>query len=153
MSKSKRFISLAEFNPDFVFEWHPTLNGDLTPQKISYGSSIKVWWICNKGHIWYQSPNNRTRGRGCPDCGKALRSNTRLKNRILKDGSLAERNPDLSRQWNFLKNDGLTPYDVSLGSGKKVWWIWDQFRSIHQSLFKSAFKVFYSKFKTRIVSA
>ena len=126
MSKSKRFISLAEFNPDFVFEWHPTLNGDLTPQKISYGSSIKVWWICNKGHIWYQSPNNRTRGRGCPDCGKALRSNTRLKNRILKDGSLAERNPDLSRQWNFLKNDGLTPYDVSLGSGKKVWWICDK---------------------------
>ena len=25
-------------------------------------------WICAKGHRWLQSPNNRSRGVGCPEC-------------------------------------------------------------------------------------
>ena len=31
--------------------------------------------------------------------------------------------PGLAREWHTRKNPGLTPYEVTPGSGKKVWWI------------------------------
>lgn len=36
--------------------------------------------------------------------------------------SLAEARPDLAKEWNYEKNGGLKPEDVSCGSNKKVWW-------------------------------
>ena len=37
-------------------------------------------------------------------------------------GSLAEINPELAKQWHPTKNGDLTPYDVTPGTQKKVWW-------------------------------
>jgi len=56
--------------PDLVKEWHPTKNGELTPNDYTYGSHKKVWWLCSKGHsfekvIRYRTRNNRS---GCPYC-------------------------------------------------------------------------------------
>jgi len=39
-----------------------------------------------------------------------------------KGKSLAELNPELSKQWHPTKNGSLTPFDVSQGTHKKVWW-------------------------------
>jgi len=39
-----------------------------------------------------------------------------------KGKSLAEVNPELAKQWHPTKNINLTPYDVTKGSNKKVWW-------------------------------
>lgn len=36
--------------------------------------------------------------------------------------SLSEVFPDLAKQWDYERNEGLTPDDVSYGSHKKVWW-------------------------------
>jgi len=36
--------------------------------------------------------------------------------------SLSELNPELAKEWHPTKNESLTPYDVTLKSGKKVWW-------------------------------
>ena len=35
-------------------EWHPTKNGELTPDKLVAGSGANVWWQCSKGsdHVW-----------------------------------------------------------------------------------------------------
>ena len=51
-------------------EWHPTKNGDLTPQKVSYGCGKKVWWICSQGHEYQATVNHRTgkMGTNCPIC-------------------------------------------------------------------------------------
>jgi hypothetical protein len=38
--------------------------------------------------------------------------------------SFAEKHPELISEWHPTKNDNLTPYDVSYGSGKIVWWIY-----------------------------
>jgi hypothetical protein len=43
------------------------------PDKISYGSAIKIWWICKEGHEWEASPNKRSQNRGCPKCAKQKR--------------------------------------------------------------------------------
>ncbi|MBQ03731.1 hypothetical protein CL673_03350 [Candidatus Bathyarchaeota archaeon] len=37
-------------------------------------------------------------------------------------GSLADRNPELAKEWHPIKNGDLTPAQVTPGSGKKVWW-------------------------------
>jgi len=39
-----------------------------------------------------------------------------------KENSLAERFPDLIAEWHPTKNGNLTPWKVSYGSGKRVWW-------------------------------
>lgn len=123
MSKGRKFISIAEFNPDFILEWHPVLNLDLDPHNISYGSSKKVWWLGKCGHEWEQTPNDRSGGRGCPICAKVSRSVSHTKNWIHKYGSLADKNPLLAKQWHPIKNGHLTANDVSAGSGSKAWWI------------------------------
>ena len=62
--------SFAETHPNLANQWHPTLNGDLTPSDITKGSNKKVWWKCPKGedHEWEARPNSRSKGSGCPIC-------------------------------------------------------------------------------------
>lgn len=61
--------SLATNFPDLAMQWHPTKNGKLTPDKVSTGSNRKVWWRCNKGHVWQAIVNDRTnKNYGCRIC-------------------------------------------------------------------------------------
>lgn len=61
---------LATTHPLIAKEWHPTKNGDLTPQKVTYGYGKKVWWLCPNGHEYQATVNKRTSGLGtnCPIC-------------------------------------------------------------------------------------
>ncbi|MBV9452548.1 MAG: zinc-ribbon domain-containing protein, partial [Rubrobacter sp.] len=57
--------------PDVASRWHPTKNGDLTPEQVVAGSHQKVWWRCHKGpdHEWEAKIADecaRRRGVGCP---------------------------------------------------------------------------------------
>ena len=122
MARSKTFISLAEHNPELVCEWDFSANGDISPYNISYGSAIPVYWKCSQNHKWPASPNHRSRGRGCPECAKIKRAISRRKTEIKKNGSLAENNPALARQWHPTLNGSLTPYDVTACCPDKVWW-------------------------------
>ncbi len=57
--------------PEVAKEWHPTKNGNLTPDDVSFGSKKKIWWqcpLCNderKASIW-----SRTYAKNlvCPAC-------------------------------------------------------------------------------------
>lgn len=62
--------SFIGINPKFLQEIHPTKNESLIPEKLSRGSSARIWWICkiNKYHIWIASVNSRNSGQGCPIC-------------------------------------------------------------------------------------
>lgn len=63
--------SLFSLFPKIATEWHPTKNGKLTPKKITFGSGLKVWWICpkNKNHEYETTVTNRTLHKsGCPYC-------------------------------------------------------------------------------------
>lgn len=107
--------SLATLNPELAKEWHPSKNGNLTPLDVHPGSNKIVWWKCDKGndHEWRSSVLNRSAGSKCTICGgkKAVRSNC-----------LATLNPELAKEWHPTKNGQLTPYDITLGSGKRIWW-------------------------------
>ena len=56
--------------PHLVKEWHPTKNGELTPNNLTHGSNKKVWWLCSKGHSYDSIICNRTSKNptGCPYC-------------------------------------------------------------------------------------
>ena len=67
--------SFAETHPNLAKQWHPTLNGDLTPSDITKGSNKKVWWKCPKGddHEWEAVISSRSEGSGGAVCdGKKI---------------------------------------------------------------------------------
>lgn len=119
----KGINDLATLYPNLVKEWNYEKNGGLKPEMFTRASGIVVWWKCPKcGKEWQKSIHTRTKGYGnCPVCTKRK---SPIKNPIYllpKPGnSLAERFPELVKDWNFKKNSDLTPDTVSYGSGKKV---------------------------------
>ena len=101
-------------NPILAQEWNYEKNIDLNPDSFKPNSGKNVWWKCSKGHEWQARIADRTNGRGCPYCaGK----------KILKGfNDLATTNPALCLEWNFEKNQEITPFTVTAGSSKKAWW-------------------------------
>ena len=78
---------LAFHDPIIAAEWHPSKNGDLTPEAVDYGSNKKVWWQCKNpgcpvpdGYEWQAIINSRVGQKvGCPACaGKAVTDKNRL---------------------------------------------------------------------------
>ena len=59
-----------EYNyPQLAAEWHPTKNGDLTPNQFKSKSSFVAWWKCSKcDYEWRTSISNRSKGTGCSKC-------------------------------------------------------------------------------------
>ena len=103
-------------NTVLLWQWDPVQNGDLTPEKISYGSKQKVWWRCEAGHRWQASVTARTCNEsGCPYCmGRRP---------IPGENDLAHRHPELAAQWHPTKNKPLMPDQVLPGSHRQVWWL------------------------------
>ncbi len=63
--------SLVDKFPEISKEWHPNKNGTLKPNMVKSGSDKKVWWVCFKcGNEYEASIGSRTRGTGCPICGR-----------------------------------------------------------------------------------
>ena len=53
--------SLKATHPYLAAEWHPTKNGDLTPEKVTAGSGKKVWWKNDKRGEFQATICNRIR--------------------------------------------------------------------------------------------
>lgn len=107
---------LATTNPELAAEWNYEKNVNITPHDITAGSNKKVWWLCKEGHTYEQSIFKRNnRGYSCPYCSG---------HKVLKGfNDLATVNPHLAKEWHPTKNNNLTQFDVTAGSGKKVWWM------------------------------
>jgi DNA-directed RNA polymerase subunit RPC12/RpoP len=61
--------TLADLYPNIAKEWHPYLNGDLTPDKVSPKSQERAWWICTNCQKPFRARiGNRTIGTRCPEC-------------------------------------------------------------------------------------
>lgn len=98
--------TLAEAFPELAKQWHPTKNGDLTPDDVTPGSSKRVWSRCPKGpdHEWKAAVSLRAlRAVGCPFC-RGLR--------VPVTNSLAARFPDVAAQRHPTNSGDLTPSEV-----------------------------------------
>ena len=112
--------SIMENNPELAKEWHPTLNGDLTPESVKPFSMKKVWWQCkeHQGHVWNASPNARQFGAVCPYCSnrKALQGYN----------DLSTTHPELAKEWHPTLNDGLSANELTASSSRDAWWLCDK---------------------------
>ncbi len=109
-------ISLLSEYPQIVEEWDYEKNKGLTPDIVSAYSQKKVWWKCKSyGHSYEAIIGNRTKnGSSCPYCSnqKALSG----------FNDLATKNPKLCLEWDYNKNDGVSPQHILARSGIKYWW-------------------------------
>ncbi len=118
--------SLEKLRPDLAKEWHPTRNGKLLPGMFGINSNDYAWWKCSIcGHEWRTTIIHRGGkcNSGCPECSKKTRGKTFTKAKVKENGSLADNNPLLAAEWHLLKNENLTPTDITAKSNKKVWWL------------------------------
>lgn len=108
--------SLTALYPKVASEWHPTKNGELTPDKVVPGSNIKVWWKCSKGddHEWKVAVFYRTKNKSkCPIC---------LNQKCVSSNSLATLFPEIAKDWDYNKNKEKTPINTVPGCHTKIWW-------------------------------
>ena len=115
--RNKRKKPMRCLSDDVVLasQWDHTKNRGINLKDVSCGSKKIVWWVCEKGHEWKARIQDRIRGNNCPYCSGRVP--------VVGENDLETLNPTLAAEWNYDKNDGLLPKEVSCGSGKKVWWV------------------------------
>lgn len=110
---------LATLAPKLSREWNYERNGDVTPEKVALHSNTRYHWKCQEcGHSWFVSPNNRSKGTGCPKCAHfVVDPNV---------NSIAARNEALAKQWDMERNAPLTPWDVAAYDNRDYHWICEE---------------------------
>lgn len=75
------FNDLATTEPKVAEQWHPDLNGELTPQMVTAGSHKKVWWQCSDGHVWKAVIHSRAGPQkcGCPVCAGKVKLSSQMR--------------------------------------------------------------------------
>jgi hypothetical protein len=107
--------NLLALDPELAKQWHPTKNGDLSPENVTQGSDKKAWWKCEKGHEWQTCISSRSSQRtGCPFCSGR---------RVSKEKNLLTLYPEVAKQWHPTKNGKLKPEQVTAKSSRRVWWL------------------------------
>ena len=104
---------LAVTHPQLAAQWHPTMNGDLTPHDVLAGQPDKVWWICANGHEFPQRINRRKAGDGCPFCANF---------QVCSDNCMRTTHPDLAAEFDPEKNAPKTPDNTFAGTTDVLWW-------------------------------
>ena len=101
--------------PDIAAQWHPTKNNGLRPEQVAANSNRSVWWQCEQGHTWRAPVGRRVQfATGCPYCtGRKV---------LPGFNDLASLEPQVAAQWDTERNGSLRPDQVTVGSGKRVWW-------------------------------
>lgn len=120
----KGFNDLQTINPKLALQWHPVKNGNLKPTDVTIGTNKRIWWILpyddpkTEKHFdfeWQTTIARRNAGIGCPF----------LSGHAVWEGfnDLQTVNPKLASQWHPSKNGDLKPTQITAGSGKMVWWL------------------------------
>lgn len=108
---------------DELWDWEK--NGELNPAKIpAHSANYEIWLRCPKdNHSWKKKPCDivtswvRSKTSGCPICVGKI-------NKAQKQKTLVEVYPEfIDLYWDFEKNnvEGSNPYELTLGSNRKVW--------------------------------
>ncbi len=110
----KGYNDLKTKNPEVAKEWNYERNGNLKPDQVAPLSNKRVWWKCSNGHEWNSLIAVRNGGSGCPYCSnhKVLSNYNDLKTKY----------PEIAREWNYIKNNGLNPQDYLPTAKVNVWW-------------------------------
>ena len=121
----KGYNDLKTINPWFLQEWDYEKNKDILPDEVSEYSRIKIWWKCKTcGNSWMVAVATRSQGKGCSICSTKKAQAKRYDTLLSQSDSLAEKHPELLKEWDYEKNSklGIYPDKVLSGSNSEVWW-------------------------------
>ena len=108
---------ISNTNPEVLKEWNYEKNNliGVTPENITNGSALKIWWKCEKGHDYMATISTKiNQNTGCPYCSNK---------KILRGfNDFATKYPELLKEWDYEKNK-INPYEITYGSVRKVWWL------------------------------
>lgn len=102
-----RESSLHRWGDEVVDSFCLESNAPDTPDTVSHGAKRVLTWRClaDPSHPNYLLSLPSRRKTGCPRCS-----------------SIGCKMPELAAQWHPTKNRHLTPYDVTRGCHRRVWW-------------------------------
>lgn len=109
----------STIHPELVVEWDFEKNGKHCPEDFTAASHKKIWWRCRDGHSWKTAIYNRHYGSGCPICAVSIDRHPVL----VGVTDLASVYPFLVDEWDYERNNGLTPQDVLPHSMRSIWWV------------------------------
>lgn len=112
-------MSLADRDAEMTGMWHPTRNGDLTPDQVTLRSIRHVWWTCDQGHEWVRTVMRQAQARNddrvCPQC--------REKKFGGQAKPIARNFPRLVAEWHPTRNADIDLTHLNATSALKVWWL------------------------------
>ena len=126
--------SLIHNRPDLAKEFHVERNPKIKLEELTIGSTKKVWWLCPECmYGWSCIIADRVRrGTRCPICtGRETSKENPSKY------CLALACPDKAEEWHPTKNGKLTPWDVTIKSSKKAWWICNVFDEKYKAIIRN----------------
>lgn len=109
------YNDLATKYPEVAASWHPTLNGDITPDQVTAsGTRQERWWVCEVGHEYQRDVSSRVLGYTCQFCsGRAV---------LPGYNDLATSRPDWTADWDDSANRGVRPTDITDSCMRRYWW-------------------------------
>lgn len=120
--KPKPGQSFYDRSPKEAAEWAYDLNNGVSPWEVTHSSNQAYCFRCAVcAHVWPSPLNSRTRGQGCPPCGR--RSMPFAMRRPKPGGSFAERSPAAAAGWDYARNGEVTPDQVKYGSNDLYWFL------------------------------
>ncbi|MGW6939969.1 zinc-ribbon domain-containing protein [Streptomyces xanthophaeus] len=113
---------LASREPAIAARWHPTLNGNITADKVTFASGKHAWWLCPTcAHEWKARIGSQRDGRDCPRCGRVAAARGA---RIPRQGVLlVDSHPDIAKEWHPSLNEHDQLSEIATMSGRTVWWL------------------------------
>lgn len=117
-SELKKFHILNPYTLQNIMLWSELNNKpfQLLEGQEYNGNDKKLKWKCLKENckeIFKASWKEIQQGSGCGFCHGL---------QVGLSNCLATKNPELALEWHPIKNRDITPYDVTCGSNKKIWW-------------------------------
>lgn len=112
----KRYSNMTSgiTEPSLLEEWDYELN-EKGPECYTPKSNATVFWHCKKcGYRYPAKISNKANGRKCACCQRKVV--------VPGKNDLATTHPNLAKEWDYERNENLTPQMVLYGTRKKVYW-------------------------------
>lgn len=116
---------LLDKYPVLCSEWDYIKNKGLRPENFSYLDGLSVWWICQFCHKSYSASiyGRSQENSGCLKCSAKRRGESTSLRMFNKEISLGISYPNLISEWDYEKNNNLSPYEVYRCTNKKYYWL------------------------------
>jgi len=101
-----RLGSIGEKYPELVCFWDRQNNAVLDPNLVTAVQTNSYSWICNRQHTFTRQLKVMVKDQSCKYCY-----------------SINETHPELLAEWDYSKNAGIDPIEITQGSDKPLWWI------------------------------